>query len=283
MAKSKLANPFETMNFASSEAYKLLRTNIMFSFPMEKKCRIIGVTSSVRGEGKSTTSLHLAYSLAESGKLTLLIDADLRLPSIHKKLDIDSKPGLSNLLAGMNTEKECRRPSPFSEKLYVLTAGDIPPNPSELLGSQRMARLMETYSEAFDYVIVDLPPINIVTDALVTTSWADGLILVVRENYTSEAVLDDTMYQIGKVNAKLLGFVMTYADISKAGYGKYGKRYGGKYGKKYGYGYGYANGYEDSYEALGSKQKKKKTDVFVKAANEAEFPETGNSGSKSSE
>ncbi len=281
MAKSKLANPFETMNFASSEAYKLLRTNLMFSFPMEKKCRIIGVTSSVRGEGKSTTSLHLAYSLAESGKLTLLIDADLRLPSIHKKLDIDSKPGLSNLLAGMNTEKECRRPSPFSEKLYVLTAGDIPPNPSELLGSQRMARLMETYSEAFDYIIVDLPPVNIVTDALVTTSWADGLILVVRENYTSEAVLDDTMYQIKKVNAKLLGFVMTYADISKAGYGKYGKRYGGKYGKKYGY--GYAEGYGSSYEASGSKSGKKKNDAFVMAANETELPETKSSGNKSSE
>ena len=283
MAKSKLANPFETMNFASSEAYKLLRTNIMFSFPMEKKCRIIGVTSSVRGEGKSTTSLHLAYSLAESGKLTLLIDADLRLPSIHQKLDITSKPGLSNLLAGMNSEKECRRPSPFSDNLYVVTAGDIPPNPSELLGSQRMAKLMETYSEAFDYIIVDLPPINIVTDALVTTSWADGLVLVVRENYTSEAVLDDTMYQIKKINAKLLGFVLTYADISKAGYGKYGKRYGGKYGKKYGYGYGYANGYESSYEASGSKSKKKKSDVFVMAANDTELPGSESSDNKKAE
>ena len=281
MAKSKLTNPFETMNFASSEAYKLLRTNIMFSFPMEKKCRIIGVTSSVRGEGKSTTSLHLAYSLAESGKLTLLIDADLRLPSIHQKLDITSKPGLSNLLAGMNSEKECRRPSPFSDNLYVVTAGDIPPNPSELLGSQRMAKLMETYSEAFDYIIVDLPPINIVTDALVTTSWADGLVLVVRENYTSEAVLDDTMYQIKKINAKLLGFVLTYADISKAGYGKYGKRYGGKYGKKYGY--GYAGGYESSYEASGSKSKKKKSDVFVMAANDTELPESESSDNKKAE
>ena len=146
---------------------------------------------------------------------------------------------------------------------------------------------METYSEAFDYIIVDLPPINIVTDALVTTSWADGLVLVVRENYTSEAVLDDTMYQIKKINAKLLGFVLTYADISKAGYGRYGKRYGGKYGKKYGYGYsngyGYSYGYENAYEASGSKSKKKKSDVFVMAANDTELPETDNSDSKSSE
>ena len=281
MAKDNISkNPFETMNFASAEAYKQLRTNIMFSFPMEKKCRIIGVTSSVRGEGKSTTSLHLAYSLAESGKLTLLIDADLRLPSIHQKLDITSKPGLSNLLAGMNTEKECRRPSPFSKKLYVLTAGDIPPNPSELLGSQRMAKLMENYSEAFDYIVVDLPPINIVTDALVTTSWADGLILVVRENYTSEAVLDDTMYQIKKINAKLLGFVLTYADISKSGYGKYGKRYGGKYGKQYGY--GYAGGYESSYEDAGSISKKK-SNAFVKAANDTVLPVSENSEDRSPE
>ncbi len=240
MAKSKLTNPFETMNFASSEAYKLLRTNIMFSFPMEKKCRIIGVTSSVRGEGKSTTSLHLAYSLAESGKLTLLIDADLRLPSIHQKLDITSKPGLSNLLAGMNSEKECRRPSPYSDNLYVVTAGDIPPNPSELLGSVHMQEVLARFSEIFDVIVIDLPPVNIVADALVISPWTDGLIVVVRQNYTTGRALQDCMYQVQKLGSKFLGFVMTDVAVGESSYKRYG-RY-----SKYGYGYGSDYGYDSA-------------------------------------
>ncbi len=225
----------DQLSFAAAEAYKLLRTNLQFALP-DKPCKIIGMTSSLRGEGKSTTSVNLSYTLAESGKRVLLIDADMRLPTIHSKLSVSSAPGLSNLLAGLCDERDSLRVSRYFNSWYILPAGDIPPNPSELLGSDQMKAMLDRFSDIFDYIILDLPPINIVTDALVISPWTDGLIVAVRENYTSGRALKDCIYQIEKVKAKMLGFVMTDADISTSGYKSYGKY--GKYGK-YGYGYGY--------------------------------------------
>ena len=223
------------LSFAAAEAYKLLRTNLLFSLP-DKPCRIVGVTSSVRGEGKSTTSVNLAYTVAQSGKRVLLIDADMRLPSVASKLDISQKPGLSNLLAGLSEEKECVHPSKSIENWYILPAGDIPPNPSELLGSERMHALLDRCAEAFDLIVLDLPPIGVVTDALVISPWTDGLSVVARENYTERKALNACMYQINKLGAKFLGFVMTDTAVSKSSYKHYGK-----YGHSYGYGYDYAN------------------------------------------
>ncbi len=228
----------EGLSFAASEAYKLLRTNLLFSLP-EKHCHIIGVTSSVRGEGKSTTSVNLSYTIAQSGKRVLLIDADMRLPSVAIKLDLKGAPGLSNLIAGLRSERSCLRQSNQMENWYILPAGDIPPNPSELLGSEKMHALLQHYEEIFDVIIIDLPPVNIVADALVISKWADGLICVVRQNYTDRRALSDCMYQIQKLGSHFLGFVMTDAAVGETGYKSYGK-----YGKKYGYGYGYGYGYE---------------------------------------
>ena len=226
----------EGLSFAAAEAYKLLRTNLMFSLP-DKPCRILGVTSSIRGEGKSTTSVNLAYTLAQTGKRVLLIDGDMRLPTIAQKLEMSGTPGLSNLLAGLSAERNCLRKSSYFDNWYILPAGDIPPNPSELLGSERMHALLDRYKDVFDYILLDLPPVNIVVDALVITKWTDGVIVVVRENYTDRRALDACMYQVEKLGAKMLGFVMTDADVGGSSYktyGKYGKRYGG-----YDYGYGY--------------------------------------------
>ena len=158
---------FDNMNFAAAEAYKLLRTNLMFSLP-EKPCRVIGVTSSVRGEGKSTTSLNLAYTIAQSGKHVLLIDGDLRLPTVHSKLGIPAAPGLSNLLAGLNIERDCRRPSGYYDNWFILPSGDIPPNPSELLGSQRMQILLEKFNILSS--IVDFLPVEAIRNALLIDS-----------------------------------------------------------------------------------------------------------------
>ena len=230
----------ENLSFAASESYKLLRTNLLFALP-NKDCRILGVTSSVRGEGKSTTSVNLAYTFAQTGKRVLLIDADMRLPSVATKLDIHGAPGLSNLLAGLNSERSCLRQSSQAENWYILPAGDIPPNPSELLGSERMHALLTRYAEVFDYIILDLPPVNIVVDALVISKWTDGLIVVVRQNYSDRRALDSCMYQVQKLDAKLLGYVMTAANVSASSYKHYGK-----YGKSYGYGYGYDYGYAGS-------------------------------------
>ena len=226
----------DELSFAAAESYKLLRTNLQFALP-EKDCRIIGVTSSIRGEGKSTTSVNLAYTLAQTGKRVLLVDGDMRLPTIAQKLDMAGTPGLSNLLAGLSAERNCLRKSSYFDNWYILPAGDIPPNPSELLGSERMHALLDRYKDVFDYILLDLPPVNIVVDALVITKWTDGVIVVVRENYTDRRALDACMYQVEKLGAKMLGFVMTDADVGGSSYktyGKYGKRYGGS---DYGYGY----------------------------------------------
>lgn len=244
------------LSFAAAEAYKLLRTNLLFSLP-EKDCRIIGVTSSIRGEGKSTTAVNLSYTLAESGKRVLLIDADMRLPSIATKLSIASTPGLSNLLAGLREEWECMHVSSYYSNWYILPAGDIPPNPSELLGSERMRALLERYAGIFDFIIIDLPPVTVVTDARVISPWIDGLIMAVRQNYTTRRALKDCMYQIEKIGSKFLGFVMTDAAVGASSYKRYGK-----YGKSYGYGYGYG------YDSAEAKPTGKNDKAFISAAME---------------
>ncbi len=256
----------EGLSFAASEAYKLLRTNLLFSLP-EKHCHIIGVTSSVRGEGKSTTSVNLSYTIAQSGKRVLLIDADMRLPSVAIKLELKGAPGLSNLIAGLRSERSCLRQSNQLENWYILPAGDIPPNPSELLGSERMHALLQHYEEIFDVIIIDLPPVNIVADALVISKWADGLICVVRQNYTDRRALSDCMYQIQKLGSHFLGFVMTDAAVGETGYKSYGK-----YGKKYGYGYGYGYGYESADSGKSSQKAEAKRQAFLDATTDEAPP-----------
>lgn len=226
----------DNLNFAAAEAYKLLRTNIMFALPDEKKCRIIGVTSSCSGEGKSTTTLNLANMLAEAGAWVLLIEADMRLPTLCQRLNIKNTPGLSNLLAGLSDASEAIQASGLHERMRVITSGDIPPNPSELLGSRQMQDLLKDYANDFDFILLDLPPVTAVSDALVISRLADGMVMVVRQDYASRRVLGEAMRQLQYVQARVLGFVMTHAG---AGGGKY--RYK-KYGRNYGYGYGYGYG-----------------------------------------
>ena len=256
----------ENLSFAAAEAYKLLRTNLQFSLP-EKNCQIIGVTSSVRGEGKSTTSVNLAYTIAQSGKRVLLIDADMRLPSVANKLELKSTPGLSNLIAGLRSEGSCMRQSNQMENWYILPAGDIPPNPSELLGSERMHSILQRYEELFDVIIVDLPPVNIVADALVISKWLDGLIGVVRQNYTDRRALQDCMYQVEKLGSHFLGFVMTDAAVGSSAYKSYGK-----YGKKYGYGYGYDYGYGYANTENSARTSDQKKQAFLDATTEDAAP-----------
>ena len=153
----------DDLNFASREAYKRLRTNIMFSFAEEAPCRIIGVTSSLRGEGKSVTAINTAYTMAQSGKKVLLIDADMRIPTVAKKLELPANTsGLSNLLVGVDKKDEIIQHIKFLKnnvQLDILTAGELPPNPSELLGSKRMEVLLDTLKKHYNYIIIDLPPV----------------------------------------------------------------------------------------------------------------------------
>lgn len=239
MAKEKSAAELnsqflcENLNFAAKEAFKRLRTNILFSFTNEKNCRIIGVSSSAPSDGKSLTALNLAYSLAQLGKRTLVIDCDMRRPSVHAKLGMNQTPGLSNLLTEINslgTALQKYIPKDESKSFEVLSAGDIPPNPSELLNSRRMASMLEKLSAVYNYIILDLPPVGAVADAQSISQLADGIVLVVRENSCNSVILDDCLRQLQLAKANILGFVLngSVQGASKS-YSKYG------YGSSYGY------------------------------------------------
>ena len=223
------------LSFAAAEAYKLLRTNLMFALTDgDEDCRVIGVTSSVRGEGKSTTTLNLAYSLAEAGKYVLVVECDMRLPTLAKRLGIDGEKGVSNLLAGLSNGSEVIKPTQLHKNLYVLPAGEIPPNPSELLGSERMKVTLDILRKDFDYILLDLPPVTAVSDPLVASKLTDGMVLVVRQNYSSKRAIAEAVRQLRFVDAKILGFVMTDSNTAAPGRKKYYKKYG--YGYSYGYG-----------------------------------------------
>ena len=225
----------KNLDFTATEQYKLLRTNLEFTVPAGVKCPVVGVTSSMRGEGKSTTAINLSYVLAEKGSRVLLVDGDLRIPSIAKKMEIPSTPGLTDVLMGKNTSIE-KYKSSLLDAWYILPSGEIPPNPSELLGSERMEAMLATFKEKFDYIIVDLPPVNIVSDALSFASLTDGMILVIREEYTEKKELEHCFRQLKLSNVNVLGCVMNEAKSGSHSYGKY-RRY--KYYKHYRYYYKY--------------------------------------------
>lgn len=224
------------LSFAAAEAYKLLRTNILFALPDERKCRVIGVTSSLGGEGKSTTAMNLAYMLGEASERVLIIEGDMRLPTISKRLGLKSAPGLSNALAGMLDGGDIIQDSRIQENLYFISAGDIPPNPSELLGSKAMGALLEELSRQFTFIILDLPPVTAVSDALVASKVVDGMVVVVRQDYANRRALAETMAQLSYADAKVLGFVATNADVQARGKRYYKK--GGKSYSRYEYRYG---------------------------------------------
>ena len=218
----------KNLEFTATEQYKILRANLSFTIPENVKCPIIGVTSSIRGEGKSTTAVNLSYVLAENGKKVLLIDGDLRIPSIAKKMGIESTPGLTNLLMRFESRQLVSFQSSILENWYIIPAGNIPPNPSELLGSAKMEKLLEILSEEFDYIIIDLPPVNIVSDALAISRYITGMILVVREEYTEKKEFEACSRQLELSNVKVLGCVMNGAKTGSGSYGKY-RRYYKKY------------------------------------------------------
>ena len=200
------------LDFASSEAYKLLRTNITFSMPNKQGGKVVGVTSPCPQEGKSTTSLNLAYSLAEAGNKVILIDADMRRPSISKMLKMPKSPGLSNRLT--NGDEKAINIGVLHENLSIMFSGDIPPNPSELISSDNMKALIEEFREHYDYVIVDLPPVTAVSDPLIMSKNIDGLAIVIRHGHTRRRDVMETMRQLKLVDAKILGFI--YNGYSKA-------------------------------------------------------------------
>lgn len=193
------------LDFASKEAYNLLRTNISFACPDKDGGRVLGITSACSGEGKSTVALNLAYSLADAQSKVLLIDADMRRPTVFSSLGLPMSPGLSNVLAGNADIQLCS--GKLHKNVDVLTSGDIPPNPSELIGSKKMGELLDEFHQKYDYVILDLPPVLSISDAAAVSGNVDGMVVVVRHGLTKRRDVVETTRQLGFVGAKVLGFV----------------------------------------------------------------------------
>lgn len=232
-------------DFFVREAYKTLRTNVSFALADEEKCHIIVVTSSLQGEGKSITTMNLAISYAMTDKKVLVIDCDLRRPKLARLLRLNSVKGLSNLILKPNLMDEVILPS-HVQNLDVILSGDIPPNPSELLSSPRMQRILEQLSERYDYIFLDSPPVNMVTDAVVLAPRSDGVLFLVRANHSERGSVIHAVEQLQYAKVKILGFVLNDVNMENTHYGykkyhytRYGKGYG--YGYKYGYGYGYGH------------------------------------------
>ena len=238
----------KNLEFTATEQYKLLRTNLEFTVPEGTKCPVVGVTSSMRGEGKSTTAVNLSYVLAEKGSRVLLIDGDLRIPSIAKKMGLDSTPGLTDVLMGHGGDIEHYKTT-LLDTWYIMPSGDIPPNPSELLGSERMKHVLESFREIFDYIIVDLPPVNIVSDALSISNLITGMIVVVREEYTEKKELEHCFRQLKLSNVNILGCVMNETNSGRGAYGRY------KY-RRYKYYRYYRYYYKNEYKARPEGKKK---------------------------
>lgn len=232
----KSAKLCEHMPYSSREAFKRLRTNMLISLgeTSENSKKIVGITSAQPSDGKSTVAINLAYSLAELGKSVILLDCDLRRPSIHTNIGIPQTPGLTEVIHGtVNLSNTVVRykSSANSTHFDLVLSGELPDNPSEILDSKNFLQLLKVVGDAYDVVILDLPPVNAVIDAAVVSKLTDGLVLVIREDHCPRFVLQECMEQLKYAKANILGFVMNGSANGA------GKRY--KYGKAYRYDYGY--------------------------------------------
>ncbi|HTT66510.1 MAG TPA: polysaccharide biosynthesis tyrosine autokinase [Gemmatimonadales bacterium] len=201
----------------TSEAYRALRTNVTFVRAEQRGLQVICVTSPGPGEGKSTTAANLAITLAQQGAHTLLADADLRRPLVHRAFNLVQEPGLTDILVGTATLREAVRPNVIGG-LDVLPGGALPPNPSELLGSEAMHRLLAELRTQYDYVIFDTPPALAVTDATVLGAGADAVIIVLRAGETEEVAAQRTVELFRRVQARVAGTVLNGVEKARDRY-----------------------------------------------------------------
>lgn len=200
-----------------SEAYRTLRTNIKFS-SLDKPIKTLLITSPIPEAGKSSTSINLALTMAQDKYKVILVDSDLRKPVIHKIFKQDNKTGLTNILVEDKKIKEVmRKVADVDPNLYFIPSGPIPPNPSELLGSNRMKELLKELQEQADFIIFDSPPVIAVTDALVLATQVDGVVLVLDFGEVTRDAAKQTKELLEKVKANILGVVLNKIDMEKEG------------------------------------------------------------------
>ena len=199
----------------SAEAYRSLRSNIEYS-GFDEKYRVIAVTSAMPKEGKSTTSGNLALALSQNGHKVLLVDCDMRRPSLHKKFNITNAHGIAEVIVRKKEFNEVAKR--YDENLTILTAGKIPPNPSEMLASNAMSSFIKEAKENFDYIVLDTPPLQVVTDAQILSAKADGVLLVVKAEETKREAVSSSVDLIKKVNGKIIGTVLNAVENKKKQY-----------------------------------------------------------------
>lgn len=225
-------NKTDAMDFHGKEAYKTLRTNIGFA---GEDVKVIAVTSCMPNEGKSSVTMNLAMSLAETGKTVLFVDADMRKSIITGRYKIkNAKWGLSHYLSGQCALDEAVAVTNV-EKFHMVIAGPVPPNPSELLEGKRFKKFVEEMRKLYDYIIIDCPPLGSVVDGLIAGRLSDGVALVVASESISFKFAQKIKKQLEMAECKILGVILNKVALRKNGYyGKYyGKYYGGYYGEAY--------------------------------------------------
>lgn len=215
IAHNDLKNP-------ATEAYRVIRTSIQFA-QAGKELKTLAVTSCMPNEGKSITVANLAVVLTQAGKSVLLLDCDMRNPTVHKNFNLSNKVGLSSCIS-MGTALSDAVQKTSIEGLYALTGGVIPPNPSELLGSEQMKNVLQRAKEQYDYVLIDTPPVMPVTDALIVGRFVDGMILVIASAEVKVEMARDVKNQLVNAGANILGVVLNRVRSEHHGYG-YGYYY----------------------------------------------------------
>ncbi len=212
----------DSMDFLMHEEYRLLRTNIKYSLTDDKEYHVIGITSSVKGEGKTTTAINLAYTFAENGEKVCLIEGDMRLPTMKTKLNLEPHKGLSEFLTGQASLNDTVEKVNFEKCSFCcIQAGTLPPNPPELLSTARAGKMLEALGKAFTYIIIDLPPVTMVSDALVMGDKLDGVIMVVAQPICTKSVLKEAMRKLSVARIKVIGFVRNLTGEHSGRYTKY--------------------------------------------------------------
>ena len=194
----------------TAESYRSLRTNIQYS-SIDKQVKTLVVTSSNAGEGKSTVAGNLAYTFFQNGKRVLIIDCDLRKPSLHRKFNVSNEEGLTDVLVG--TSKLNNVMKKIDDNLYLLTTGTLPPNPAEIIGSNTMENFLEQCKINFDYIILDTPPILPVTDSKLLAIKADATVVVVRSEVSKSKHVSQAFKELEKVNANIIGTILNDVEM----------------------------------------------------------------------
>lgn len=194
----------------TAESYRSLRTNIQYS-SIDKQVKTLVVTSSNAGEGKSTVAGNLAYTFFQNGKRVLIIDCDLRKPSLHRKFNVSNEEGLTDVLVG--TSKLNNVMKKIDDNLYLLTTGTLPPNPAEIIGSNTMENFLEQCKINFDYIILDTPPILPVTDSKLLAIKADATVVVVRSEISKSKHVSQAFKELDKVNANIIGTILNDVEM----------------------------------------------------------------------